>query len=238
MPQPPKLTPDVKAILDELSKVLDATDEAGRRACDAKCGVYAFFDYDDEPIYVGQTYERLRVRIRRHLSNKRTDAVAMRVLDPMEVARIEVWPFWDLEDQPTTLRSQVLNRAEFTVFQMLTSRAKVSRLLNEVRPASAEPMELPQSYSGDIIPVEIRPRLGHPDERISRRALTIAGLAQVIKERDVSLGLRETLVTQAERLEFLAKRRAAEVQGELPPEEAARETTRKGQEDDGTPPSG
>jgi hypothetical protein len=57
-----------------------------------KFGVYAFFDYDGEPIYVGQTNERLRTRIRRHLTNQRTDAVAMKVLDPFEVYEIEVWP--------------------------------------------------------------------------------------------------------------------------------------------------
>ena len=57
-----------------------------------KWGVYAFFDYDGEPIYVGQTNEKLRTRIRRHLTNQRTDAVAMSVLDPFEVFEIEVWP--------------------------------------------------------------------------------------------------------------------------------------------------
>ena len=55
-------------------------------------GVYAFFDYDGEPIYVGQTNEMLRTRIRRHLTNQRTDDVAMSVLDPFEVLEIEVWP--------------------------------------------------------------------------------------------------------------------------------------------------
>lgn len=55
-------------------------------------GVYAFFDYDGEPIYVGQTNEQLRTRIRRHLTNQRTDAVAMSVLDPFEVFEIAVWP--------------------------------------------------------------------------------------------------------------------------------------------------
>ena len=61
-------------------------------------GVYAFFDYDGEPIYVGQTNERLRSRIRRHLTNQRTDAVAMSVLDPFEVFEIEVWPLPHLQD--------------------------------------------------------------------------------------------------------------------------------------------
>lgn len=55
-------------------------------------GVYSFYDYDNEPIYVGQTKEQLRTRIRRHLTNQRTDAVAMNVLDPFEVYKIVVYP--------------------------------------------------------------------------------------------------------------------------------------------------
>ena len=54
-----------------------------------KWGVYAFFDYDGEPIYVGQTKEKISTRIRRHLTNQRTDAVAMSVLDPFEVFEVE-----------------------------------------------------------------------------------------------------------------------------------------------------
>ncbi|MDE3051298.1 MAG: GIY-YIG nuclease family protein, partial [Nitrospirota bacterium] len=54
--------------------------------------MYAFYDYDGEPIYVGQTEEKLSGRVSRHLTNQRTDAVAMNVLDPFEVAYIEVWP--------------------------------------------------------------------------------------------------------------------------------------------------
>ena len=40
-----------------------------------KWGVYAFYDYDGEPIYVGQTKESLGTRIRRHLTNQRTDSL-------------------------------------------------------------------------------------------------------------------------------------------------------------------
>lgn len=57
-----------------------------------KWGVYAFFDYDNEPIYVGQMRESLGSRIGRHLTNQRTDAVAMSVLDPFEVRTVKVWP--------------------------------------------------------------------------------------------------------------------------------------------------
>lgn len=55
-------------------------------------GVYAFFDYDGEPIYVGQTKESVSGRVGRHLTGQRTDAVAKSVLDPLEVKDIQIWP--------------------------------------------------------------------------------------------------------------------------------------------------
>ena len=50
----------------------------------------------------------------------------------------------------------------------------------------------------------------HADIRIARRARTIAALARVISERSVSPGLRNTLWTQARRLEHLVRIRLAE----------------------------
>src|SRR5690606_23380064 len=86
---PPFETEDLRA---NLAAFLDTPfdDPAGHkvRVGNYKWGVYAFFDYDGEPIYVGQTNEMLRTRIRRHLTNQRTDAVAMSVLDPFEVYEI------------------------------------------------------------------------------------------------------------------------------------------------------
>ncbi len=211
-------------MLRGLKAFLDSTDQTGRVVGNAKCGVYAFYDYDDEPIYVGQTYEGLRTRIRRHLTNQRTDAVAMHVLDPMEVARVEVWPFWGLEASPRTTQRETLHRAEFTVYEKLTQRARVSKLLNEKIPAPAAHVDLPEPHSALIISDDVRSRLGHSDERIARRSATIANLAQVIKERDVSLGLRVTLVTQAERLQLLATQRLNEIVGQMEPGEISAET--------------
>lgn len=229
--RPARLTPDIQSIIAELEKFLSITDEQNRIVCSAACGVYAFYDYDDEPIYVGQTHEGLRIRIRRHLTNQRTDAVAMHVLDPMEVARVEVWPFWDLAGETKPWQREVLQAAEYAIFQRLTSQARISALLNEKPPAPSPIVDLPQSFSAGIVPEEVRERLAHADERIARRAATIADLSQVIRERDVSLGLRQTLVTQAERLEHLAKRRLDEVAGENPPAMGAEETRRAGSED-------
>jgi hypothetical protein len=209
-----RLTHDIRAIVHAIGEFLSIRDDNGRVVCDAKCGIYAFYDYDGEPIYVGQTYEQLRVRIRRHLTNQRTDAVAMHVLDPLEVAKVVVWPLWDIESAPRAEQKALLSKAEYTVHRQLSEAAEVSDLLNEILPPPTEVIPLPESYVGDIIPPDVRERLGHSDERIARRAATIANLAQVIRERDVSQGLRRTLYTQARRLELLARRRLAEVGGD------------------------
>lgn len=181
-------------------------DDNGRRIGSHKFGIYAFYDYDAEPIYVGQTYEGIGSRIGRHLTNQRTDAVAMNVLDPFEVAGIRVWPL-DLESLPETQRQEYLNRAEFTVFQTVVRESKLGAVLNEKPPKETEIIELPKSYSRRIIPDNIYPHRKHPDIRIARRAATIASLARRISERNVQRGLRTTLLTQARRLERLAEQR-------------------------------
>jgi hypothetical protein len=233
------LVPDVRDQTRLIVSFLGSEAENGRRVGDARVGVYAFFDFDGAAIYVGQTREQLRVRIRRHLTNKRTDAVAMKVLDPMEVAAIEVWPFWDLEARdPSVSKSdwdqqlkRTLDAAERTVFLNLQrTLGSISDLLNEKMPPNSDPIELPMSYRGSIVADESRARLYHPDERLARRASTISALAQIVKERDVSIGLRRTLVTQAERLHRLAVTRYSEIAASLPQEELERETT--GSEDE------
>ena len=50
---------DVAAIRGELETFLNKKDADGRIVGNSKYGVYAFYDYDGEPIYVGQTVEKL-----------------------------------------------------------------------------------------------------------------------------------------------------------------------------------
>lgn len=204
--KPAGVPADVAAIRKRLREFLDSKTPEGRSIGGARFGVYAFFDYDGEPIYVGQTYESLRSRIGRHLTNQRTDAVAMSVLDPFEVADIEVWPFFDLEGLSISdaQRKATLDAAEYTVFQRALESSTFKAVLNEGDIAPATVIPLPPSYRGRIIPDELYIHRRHPDVRIARRATTIASLARVISERDVSKGLRRTLVTQARRLEKLA----------------------------------
>jgi hypothetical protein len=216
------VSPEVAAIRTEIRRFLDTLDRAGRKIGNAKYGVYAFYDYDAEPIYVGQTEEKVRSRIARHLTNQRTDAVAMNVLDPFEVAEIEVWPLY-AEDIKGDI-AKILNGAEYTVFQKVLKESKLGAVLNEKDIAKTRPIKLPRSYRGKIIPTDLYELRKHPDTRIARRASTIASLARVISERNVSKGLRRTLLTQARRLERLARQRLADFSKDYPVEEEGEET--------------
>jgi hypothetical protein len=217
---------DVTAIRREIDRVLNQESEDGRVAGNSQYGVYAFYDYDGEPIYVGQTSERLRTRIRRHLTNQRTDAVAMNVLDPFEVLEIEMWPLHDLEGRRASDLevAALLNAGEWTVYKKVLGESKFGAVLNEKEIAPTEEFDLPPSIRGQIIPDDIYEFRMHPDVRIARRANTIAALSRVISERRVSKGLRRTLSTQAKRLEDLSARRFEEVGGEVPLEDPGEET--------------
>ncbi len=209
---------DVAAIRQRIKAFLNTRAPNGEMIGNAKWGVYAFYDYDAEPIYVGQTNERLRVRIGRHLTNQRTDAVAMNVLDPFEVAEIQVWPFWKLQSRTSkdAEAKAILHSAEYTVFQHVLKQSSFNAVLNEGDIAVSQLIRLPVSFRDRIIPDELYEQRKHPDVRIARRSTTIAALARVISEREVSKGLRRTLMTQAKRLESLATRRFNDVGGTIP----------------------
>ncbi len=209
---------DVAAIRKQIADAFNVLDDEGRKVGNATFGVYAFLDYDGEPIYVGQTKEMLRSRIGRHLTNQRTDPVAMNVLDPFEVAEIEMWPLYWLQGRKKSdpEAKAFLNASEYTVFQLVLQKSTFHAVLNEKDIAAKELVKLPKSHRVKIIPEDLYAQRKHADIRIARRASTIANLARVISERDVSKGLRKTLVTQAKRLEKLASDRFNEIGGDIP----------------------
>lgn len=208
---PPFETQDLR---ENLAAFLNAPfgDETGatQRVGNYKWGVYAFFDYDGEPIYVGQTNEMLRTRIRRHLTNQRTDAVAMSVLDPFEVFEIEVWPlpqFQDTSGKDANAKEH-LNALERLVTEQAVEGSQFKAILNEKDPPiGSATVTPPKSYRARIVSDRVFELRSHPDFRIARRALIISRLAQVISERQVKGGLRRVLLTQAKRLQWLAERR-------------------------------
>ncbi|MDL5486021.1 GIY-YIG nuclease family protein [Microbacterium wangruii] len=225
--KPPRNTlpaDDVRRFRASLSEFLEVRDEHGRKWADATWGVYAFYDYDGEPIYVGQTNERLRTRVRRHLTNQRTDAVAMRILDVFEVASVQIFPLWDLEGTASSNKDarHLLDAVEYSAYLTAIEQSRFHAILNEKIPPISPRVELPPSLHCDLIDEETRAERGHPDVRIARRAETVSRLAAVARERgEVSDGLRRVLVIQAVRLAFLSASRLAEVEGRPLPEPEA-----------------
>jgi hypothetical protein len=116
-----------------------------------------------------------------------------------------------MRDLPHSERAHYLNCAEYTVFQRVLRASAVGAVLNEKEIQPCPEIILPASVRRRIIPDAVYEQRRHPDIRIARRAATIANLARVISERDVSAGLRHTLLTQAQRLERLTAQRLAQL---------------------------
>ena len=221
--RPPIETDELRRGLQRFFRETFYESESGaKRAVGSfKWGVYAFYDYDGEPIYVGQTKEKLSGRVGRHLTNQRTDAVAMSVLDPFEVADIEVWPLPELEGvhskHPDFKTAKAhLDALEHLIFTRLRKQSRFSVILNEKDPpAPTVEITEPSSFRGTILNDRIRELRGHPDSRLARRALTVSKLAQVISERELKgLGLRRVLLAQASRMRWLAEQRFLALGGE------------------------
>src|ERR1700679_321594 len=62
------------------------------RTLTSEIGCYVLCDLDQVPIYVGQSVDGIRARVRRHLTSARSDIIANRQLDVWEVAFVWAWP--------------------------------------------------------------------------------------------------------------------------------------------------
>lgn len=81
---------------------------AALKALTNEIGVYALCDLDGQPIYVGQSVDGIRTRVRRHLTSARSDVIANRQIDVWEIAYVWAWPVADvIEVQP--LEDSVFN---------------------------------------------------------------------------------------------------------------------------------
>jgi len=61
-------------------------------------GVYVLCDLDQVPIYVGQSTDGIRNRVRRHLTSARSDIIANRQIDVWEIAWVWTYPVEDREE--------------------------------------------------------------------------------------------------------------------------------------------
>jgi hypothetical protein len=147
----------------------------------------------------------------------------MSVLDPIEVAEVEVWPL-DLEGKDKNEIKLALARAEYTVYNKVLNASKLKFVLNEKDIPRTEEISLPKSYRKRIVPSPIYEARKHRDIRIAQRAATIADLSKIIVERKVKKGLRRTLLFQSIRLQSLAEERLNEISGAIEVETGEEET--------------
>jgi hypothetical protein len=214
----------VREFRELLAEALDSVDPTSGKKLGQCIGVYAFYDYDGEPIYVGQTWENFATRVGRHLRGQRSDTIAYRILDPFEVADLELYPVEDLRSASD--KKSRLDAIEYSAYVRAIERSKYRAILNEKIPPVSPPVELPKSYRFGLIPEDMREDREHPDVRIARRAETLSRVAAVAHERgEVSPGLRRVIVIQAVRLADLAAARLAYAEGRRRPSADAIDVT-------------
>jgi hypothetical protein len=63
-------------------------------------GVYALCDLDGVPIYVGQSTDGIKNRVRCHLTSARSDIIANRQIDAWEIAFVQAYPVGDADETP------------------------------------------------------------------------------------------------------------------------------------------
>lgn len=209
----------VQGFRELLSRALDSVDPASGVKLGKCIGAYAFYDYDGEPIYVGQTTEDFATRIGRHLRGQRSDTLAYRILDPFEVAEMELYPVEHLRNEPTKAKRSQVDAIEYSAYVQAIKASKYKAILNEKIPPVSPLVELPKSYRFALVPDDMREDREHPDVRLARRAETLSRVAAVAHERgEVSAGLRRVIVIQAVRLADLAAARLAYAEGRKRPD--------------------
>lgn len=92
--------------------------ETAVRGITTEIGVYVLCDLDDIAVYVGQSRDGIRARVRRHLTSARSDVIANKQIDVWEIAFVRSYPVDSPED---------LNGLESALFHHFDRQ---SRLMN------------------------------------------------------------------------------------------------------------
>lgn len=131
-----------------------------------KIGVYALCDLDGVPLYVGQSVDGIRNRVRRHLTSARSYIIANRQIDPWEIAFVQAYPVRAKRDIPL-IEASLFAKFHHAKPLMIGSIPRVrGRLLRKL----PEPLETIQMLPDEEIAVRKDPafRLPRQIEHISR----------------------------------------------------------------------
>lgn len=154
-------------------------------------GVYALCDLDGVPIYVGQSTDGIRARVRRHLTSARSDVIANRQIDVWEVAWVWAWPITD-RDLISAVESHAFHRfdAESTLMNSRTPP------LPDASISFGDPAQKIQVIEDAEIARRLMPRY-----RLPRQVQQLSSLLDYIIEVNDKSHLRRTLNAHFIRLE-------------------------------------
>ena len=156
----------------------------------AEIGVYALCDLDEVPIYVGQSIDGIRSRVRRHLTSARSDIIANRQIDVWEIAYVWAWPIGEEWIKP-------LEAFLFHQFH------PASPLMNGAIPADPGRLDfaIPEKQRVQVMPDEEIQTRRNPKYRLPRQIEHISRLVDHILTVKDSLELRASLVAHFNRLQ-------------------------------------
>lgn len=153
-------------------------------------GVYALCDLDNVPIYVGQSVDGIRTRVRRHLTSARSDIIANRMIDVWEIAYVWAWPLVDINH---------VGRLEAHLFAQFDRQ---KQLMNGKPHQSEFPLPFPEPPKQVVQVIEEGERIDRlsPALRLPRQIqhyLSLVDYIQTVKDED---HIRRALRAHFERL--------------------------------------
>lgn len=153
-------------------------------------GVYALCDLDEVPVYVGQSLDGIRKRVRRHITSARSDIIANRQVDVWEIAYVWAWP---CESQ------DAINSLEAFLFHQFNAQKP---LMNGTIPVHPETLLFPSPEKARIQimsdeEIDIR---RNPSRRLPRQSQFYFQLVDHILNVKDSPELRRSLSAHFDRL--------------------------------------
>lgn len=152
-------------------------------------GVYALCDLDNVPIYVGQSVDGIRSRVRRHLTSARSDVIANRQVDVWEIAYVWAWPVAQRAD---------IEPLEALLFQRFDAQKPLMN--GKVLPQPSRSVAEPDKQQVQVIEESERMRRLRPDQRLERQIRQYGILVDYIQTVKSAPHLKRALDAHFERL--------------------------------------
>lgn len=145
----------------------------------SQTGVYALCDLDEVPIYVGQSIDGIRARVRRHLTSARSDVIANRQLDVWEIAFVYAWPVAEKRTIDSSRKRKItpeeqerIGLIERRLYHEYNAQSPLvnGSVVSTLSPSRAKKLAMPKRWRFQIMPqAEIEARRS-PVRRLPRQA--------------------------------------------------------------------